>query len=171
MQWQCINWLNGLKIAMKLNKLALALLVLLSACSVQKTETPAQKIEMPPPEQPTVPMESPQVMPPAPHQTMTPDASGYSTQGVASVYPKQFHGSSMASGEIYDIYGMTAAVADLPFDARVEVTNPLNGRKVVVSVQDRLNNSGDVIQLSYIAAEILEVRPGMQVTVRGLAAR
>lgn len=156
---------------MKLNKLALTLLVLLSACSVQKTEPPAQKIETPPPtEQPTVPTELPSVTPPPPRK-MTPDASHYSTQGIASVYPKQFHGSSMASGEIYDIYGMTAAVADLPFDARVEVTNPLNGRKVVLSVQDRLNNSDNAIQLSYIAAEILEVRPGMQVTVRGLPSR
>lgn len=170
MQWRCINWLNGLKIAMKLNKLALTLLLLLSACSVQKTETPAQKAETPPPEQPTVSTESPQVIPPPPRK-MTPDASHYSTQGIASVYPKQLHGSSMASGEIYDIYGMTAAVANLPFNARVEVTNPLNGRKVVLSVQDRLNNSDNVIQLSYVAAEILELRTGMQVTVRGLPAR
>jgi rare lipoprotein A len=170
MQWRCINWRNGLKIAMKLNKLALTLLLLLTACSVQKTETPAQKMETPPPEQPTVPTELPQVTPPPPRK-MTPDASHYSTQGLASVYPKQSHGSSMASGEIYDIYGMTAAVADLPFNARVEVTNPLNGNKVVLSVQDRLTTREAVIQLSYIAAELLELRPGMQVTVRGLPAR
>lgn len=171
MQWQCINWLNGLKIAMKLNKLALTLLLLLSACSVQKTETPAQKVEPPLPEQPTVPTELPQIAPSPSPRKMTPDASHYSTQGIASIYPKQFHGSSMASGEIYDIYGMTAAVANLPFNANVEVTNPLNGRKVVLSVQDRFDNSDNVIQLSYIAAEILELRTGMQVTVRGLPSR
>ncbi len=155
---------------MKLNKLALTLLLLLSACSVQKTETSTQKAETPPPEQPTVSTELPQVTSPSPRK-MAPDASHYSTQGSASVYPKQFHGSAMASGEIYDIYGMTAAVANLPFNARVEVTNPLNGRKVVVKVQDRMTDRDNVIQLSYIAAEILAVRPGMQVTVRGLPAR
>ncbi|PRX99078.1 septal ring lytic transglycosylase RlpA family protein [Allonocardiopsis opalescens] len=42
-----------------------------------------------------------------------------------------------ASGETFDPTAMTAAHRTLPFDTRVQVTNPDNGRSVIVRINDR----------------------------------
>jgi len=172
MQWRFINWHNGLRIAMKLNKLLFTLILLgLTACSVQKTE-PQGQVEIKPGDTtppPTEPIESPSVVPP---RVTAPDASQYSAQGLARIYPSQLHGSKVVSGEIYDIYGMTAAMADLPLYARVEVFNPQTGRKAIVTVNDRLSEGNNLIQLSYLAADILGLQQNNSpVMVRGLPAR
>lgn len=168
MQWLFINWDNGLKIAMKLNKFILVAIVLtFTACSVPKTEQQGQVTETPPVEtsQPATP-----VTPPPPRVT-TPDAAYFSAQGMATIYPSQSHGSQTANGEIYDIYGMTAAMADLPFLARVEVFNPQTGRKAIVTINDRLGQGNGLIQMSYLAAKMLELQNNTPVVVRGLPAR
>jgi len=174
MQWLFINWRNGLKIAMKLNKLLFTLILLgLTACSVQKTE-PQGQVEIKPSNTTpplTEPSESPTVTVVPPRVT-APDASQYSAQGLARIYPSQLHGSKVVSGEIYDIYGMTAAMADLPLYARVEVFNPQTGRKAIVTVNDRLSDGNNLIQLSYLAADILGLQQNnTPVIVRGLPAR
>jgi rare lipoprotein A len=46
-------------------------------------------------------------------------------------------GSTTASGEPFDPNGMTAAHRTLPFNTRVRVTNPANGKSVVVRINDR----------------------------------
>lgn len=56
---------------------------------------------------------------------------------VASYYADEFHGRPTASGETYDMHGMTAAHRELPFGTTLEVTNTVNGRSVVVTVNDR----------------------------------
>ena len=79
--------------------------------------------------------------------------SPYSVQGVGSWYGRKFHGQATASGERYDMYGMTAAHPLLPIPSYARVTNLENGKSVVVRVNDRgpfLN--GRLIDLSYTAA-------------------
>ncbi len=80
-------------------------------------------------------------------------AKGYKKQGMASWYGKQFHGKKTAIGEVYDMYGMTAAHTLLPLPSYVKVTNVENGRSVVVRVNDRgpFKHKRE-IDLSYAAA-------------------
>jgi rare lipoprotein A len=80
----------------------------------------------------------------------------FKQQGVASWYGKKFHGQRTSSGEIYDMYGMTAAHTTLPIPSYAKVTNLRNGRWVVVRVNDRGPfHSERVIDLSYAAAHKL----------------
>lgn len=77
----------------------------------------------------------------------------YAAVGLASYYGGQFHGRRTASGERYDMYGLTAAHPVLAFGSRVEVTNLKNGRKVRVRINDRGPfKKGRIIDLSYAAA-------------------
>lgn len=62
---------------------------------------------------------------------------GFSEEGIASWYGRDFHGKKTANGERYDMYGMTAAHKLLPFNTDVRVTNLSNGKSVVVRVNDR----------------------------------
>ncbi len=89
-------------------------------------------------------------------------AVGFREQGIASWYGKKFHGRRTSSGEIYDMYAMTAAHKTLPLPTYVSVTNVNNNRKVIVRVNDRGPFIDDrVIDLSYSAArELGLVRPG-----------
>jgi rare lipoprotein A len=74
-------------------------------------------------------------------------------RGVASWYGRKFHGQRTSSGELYDMFAMTAAHPTLPLFSWVRVTNPANGRAVVVKVNDRGPFHSDrVIDLSYTAA-------------------
>ena len=73
--------------------------------------------------------------------------------GAASWYGRQFHGNRTASGEIYDMFAMTAAHPTLPIPSYVRVTNQRNGRSVIVRVNDRGPfKDGRIIDLSYGAA-------------------
>jgi peptidoglycan lytic transglycosylase len=81
------------------------------------------------------------------------DARGFKQRGVASWYGRRFHGQKTASGELYDMYAMTAAHPTLPIPSYARVTNLANGRSVVVRVNDRGPfHSSRVIDLSYAAA-------------------
>ncbi len=84
-----------------------------------------------------------------------PDLSGasYKQRGVGSWYGRKFHGQRTSSGEIYDMYAMTAAHPTLPIPCYALVTNLQNGKSVIVRVNDRgpfLHNR--VMDLSYAAA-------------------
>lgn len=88
-------------------------------------------------------------------RTYTPIAGNapYRATGVASWYGKKFHGQRTATGEVYDMYGMSAAHTTLPLPSYARVTNPKNGKTVIVRVNDRGPFHGDrVIDLSYTAA-------------------
>ncbi|MES2501988.1 MAG: septal ring lytic transglycosylase RlpA family protein, partial [Pseudomonadota bacterium] len=77
----------------------------------------------------------------------------YKERGVASWYGKRYHGKKTASGEVYDMYSMSAAHTTLPLPSYVKVTNPANGRFVIVRVNDRGPfKSNRLIDLSYAAA-------------------
>jgi len=82
--------------------------------------------------------------------------------GLASWYGRKFHGQPTASGEIYDMYAMTAAHKTMPIPSYAVVRNPANGREVVVRVNDRGPFAdGRVIDLSYTAALRLGVLRGV----------
>ena len=80
----------------------------------------------------------------------------YTEEGVASWYGKKFHGRRTSSGEIYDMFAMTAAHRTLPLPTYVEVTSLENGSRAVVRVNDRGPFHDDrVLDLSYAAASKL----------------
>jgi len=82
----------------------------------------------------------------------------YKKQGVASWYGKRYHGRKTSSGEVYDMFGMTAAHPILPIPSYVKVTNVQNGAFVVVKVNDRGPFKRDrLIDLSYVAAHKLGI--------------
>ena len=55
----------------------------------------------------------------------------------ASWYGPKFHGKYTANGEIYDQMAFTAAHKQLKFGTLLKVTNPRNGRSVIVRINDR----------------------------------
>jgi len=83
---------------------------------------------------------------------------GFRQKGTASWYGKKFHGKRTSSGEVYDMYKMTAAHTVLPIPSYAKVTNLRNGRSVVVRVNDRGPfKHNRVMDLSYAAALKLDV--------------
>ena len=87
-----------------------------------------------------------------------PTSAGYVQRGVASWYGQDFHGLSTSSGETYDMNAMTAAHTTLPLPTWVEVTNLVNGKRVIVKVNDRgpfVDNR--LIDLSFAAATALDM--------------
>src|SRR5260221_5080944 len=77
----------------------------------------------------------------------------YHQRGVASWYGKKVHGQKTASGETYDMYGMTAAHPILPIPSYARVTSVRSGTQVIVVINDRGPfHSARVIDLSYAAA-------------------
>lgn len=88
-------------------------------------------------------------------KTYTPlqETGSYKERGSASWYGKKFHGQRTSIGEIYDMYGMTAAHPTLPIPSYARVTNVATGKAVVVRVNDRgpfLHKR--IMDLSYVAA-------------------
>jgi len=82
----------------------------------------------------------------------------YRARGVATWYGRRYHGKQTSSGEIYDMYKMTAAHPVLPIPSYVRVTNLANGRSVAVRVNDRGPFVDDrLIDLSYTAAHKLGI--------------
>jgi rare lipoprotein A len=86
------------------------------------------------------------------------DAEGFSEEGLASWYGKDFHGRKTSNGETYDMYAMTAAHKILPMNVFLKVTNLNNGQSAVVRVNDRGPFvKSRIIDLSYSAAQQLGV--------------
>ncbi|NMK47368.1 septal ring lytic transglycosylase RlpA family protein, partial [Achromobacter sp. Bel] len=88
-------------------------------------------------------------------QRYVPDTSGqpYKQRGTASWYGKKFHGNSTSIGESYDMYAMTAAHTTLPIPSYARVTSLVNGKTIVVRVNDRGPFHSDrIMDLSYVAA-------------------
>ena len=77
----------------------------------------------------------------------------YSQQGVASWYGVKFHGQRTSSGELYDMYKMTAAHPTLPIPSYARITSLDSGKQVVVRINDRGPfHSSRLIDVSYTAA-------------------
>ncbi|OUM00287.1 hypothetical protein A8M77_22085 [Variovorax sp. JS1663] len=77
-------------------------------------------------------------------------------RGGASWYGIQFHQRKTANGERFDMTALTAAHKTLPFNTRVCVRSLVNGREVLVRINDRgPYASGRIIDLSRAAADAL----------------
>ncbi len=85
-------------------------------------------------------------------------SAGYRERGIASWYGTKFHGHRTSSGEIYDMYKMSAAHKTLPLPTYARVTNLENGKSVIVKINDRGPfHENRLIDLSYAAAARLEI--------------
>jgi rare lipoprotein A len=85
----------------------------------------------------------------------------YTARGIATWYGRRYHGKPTSSGEIYDMYAMTAAHTTLPIPSYARVTHVATGKSVVVRINDRGPFvEGRIIDLSYTAAHKLGVLAG-----------
>jgi len=88
-------------------------------------------------------------------KTYTPitDNEPFKQKGTGTWYGKKFHGQRTSSGEIYDMYKMTAAHPTLPIPSYARVTSIDSGEQVIVRVNDRGPfHATRVIDVSYTAA-------------------
>ncbi len=76
---------------------------------------------------------------------------------LVSWYGGQFHGRTMANGDVFDKHDpTTAAHKSLPFGTKVDVSNPETGQVITVEVRDRGPFSpGRTFDLSEAGAEML----------------
>jgi rare lipoprotein A len=94
----------------------------------------------------------------APHFHVVPRKPGWTETGMATWYGAKFHGRATSSGEIYDMYKLTAAHPSLPFGTIVRVTNLSNNKSTVVRINDRgPSQRGRIIDVSYAAAKDLDM--------------
>jgi len=126
--------------------LVLMSLTVLASCNTQQPPPPPQPVPAvaPPPPPP----------PPPPPQTKAPKPRA----AVVSFQGNESAGRPTASGEPYDPDDMTAASKTYPIGSRVEVTNPKNGKSVIVRINDRGPHvRGRSLDLSKAAAEELGI--------------
>tara|TARA_B110000014_G_scaffold58804_1_gene39705 strand:+ start:211 stop:681 length:471 start_codon:yes stop_codon:yes gene_type:complete len=77
--------------------------------------------------------------------------------GVSSWYGPQFHGNLTANGEVYDMYGITAAHKEFPLNTVARVTNLDNDKSIILRINDRGPYvDGRILDCSYGAALKLE---------------
>jgi peptidoglycan lytic transglycosylase len=150
------------------------LALVLAACATTRRPPPPAPVPFPVPPPPADIAAIPDAVPRAePHSAhgnppfydalgrryfVLPSADGYDERGVASWYGPTFHGGNTSSGELYDMYGMTAAHKTLPLPTYARVTNLANGRSVVVRINDRGPFVANrIIDLSYTAAAKLDM--------------
>lgn len=77
-------------------------------------------------------------------------------KGIASYYHSKFNGRLTSTGEVFSNKLFTAANNFLPLHTIVRVTNPANGKSVVVRINDRMNKRNTrLIDLSEAAARQL----------------
>ena len=77
--------------------------------------------------------------------------------GVSSYYGPKFHGKLTANGEVYDMYGVTAAHKEIPLNTVARVTNLDNGKSLILRINDRGPYiDGRILDCSYGAAKKLD---------------
>ena len=73
--------------------------------------------------------------------------------GISSYYGQKFHGKLTANGEVFDMYGLTAAHKTLPLNTIIRVTNKANDNSLILRVNDRGPYVGNrILDCSYGAA-------------------
>ena len=78
--------------------------------------------------------------------------------GKASYYSKRATGRMTASGDRLHHDSLTCAHRSYPFGTLLQVTNPSNGRMIVVRVNDRGPFvRGRIVDLSWAAAKVLDI--------------
>lgn len=89
--------------------------------------------------------------------------------GQASWYGPGFHGRKTASGTRFNQYALTAAHRSLPLGTRARVTNLKNGKKVLVTINDRgPYYGGRIIDLSRAAAKQLAMNGTAPVRIEAI---
>jgi len=115
----------------------------------------------PPAYPPELPSTAPQTTPGAGAQEPSVPANAkpiYTEIGIASWYGPPYNNRKAATGEIYDMYQLTAAHKTLPLNSIARVTNLANGKSVVVRINDRGPFVGDrIVDLSLAAAKAIGV--------------
>jgi len=82
------------------------------------------------------------------------DSPGSVQEGIASWYGPDFHGKKTSSGEVYDMYDLSAAHKTLPMNTQIRVTNKYNKKSIVVRVNDRGPFvKGRIVDLSFSAGK------------------
>ena len=77
-------------------------------------------------------------------------------KGLSSYYGPKFHGKLTANGEIFDMYGVTAAHKEFPFNTVTRVTNENNGKSLIIRINDRGPYiDGRILDCSFGAAKKL----------------
>ena len=77
--------------------------------------------------------------------------------GISSFYAEDFHGKLTANGEVYDMYGVTAAHKTLPLNTVCRVTNLANNKSLILRINDRGPYiAGRILDCSYGAAKKLD---------------
>ena len=77
-------------------------------------------------------------------------------RGVSSWYGPNFHGKLTANGEVYDMYGVTAAHKTLTLGTVVRVTNLDNEKSLILRINDRGPYvDGRILDCSFGAAKKL----------------
>lgn len=107
-----------------------------------------------------------QPAPPAAESTMpaaaAPVAADHAMSGTAAWYGRKFAGRKTASGQRFNPFAMTAAHPTLAFGTRVKVTNTRNNRIVIVTINDRMNSPGRMLDVTQAAAKRLGfIRAGL----------
>lgn len=78
--------------------------------------------------------------------------------GIASYYGDDFHGNVTANGEVYDMYGISAAHPTYPSGTIVRVTNLTNYKSEILRINDHMpQHPKRIIDLSYGAAQKLDI--------------
>jgi rare lipoprotein A len=78
--------------------------------------------------------------------------------GVASYYADKYNGLITYNGEVYDMYGLSAAHPAYPMGTVVRVTNLSNDKSVIIKINDRMPFRPDrIIDLSLGAAMELDM--------------
>jgi rare lipoprotein A len=84
------------------------------------------------------------------------NCTGFIQEGIGSWYGIPFHGRQTSNGEIFDMNALSAAHKTLPLGIWIKVTNLVNGREIIVRVNDRGPYFKDrVLDLSVAAAKEL----------------
>ena len=78
-------------------------------------------------------------------------------KGISSFYAEDFHGKLTANGEVYDMYGLTAAHKTMPLNTICRVTNLANDKSLILRINDRGPYiKGRILDCSYGAAKKLD---------------
>ncbi|WP_337262036.1 MULTISPECIES: endolytic peptidoglycan transglycosylase RlpA [unclassified Serratia (in: enterobacteria)] len=156
---------------------AVAVAVLLSACTTTTEETPAPQQQpyngpvteiggVEPRYEPYNPTTMQDYKVNGDTYRIVKDPQNFSQTGLAAWYGEEANGNTTAIGERFDPNALTAAHPTLPIPSYVRVTNLANGRQLVVRVNDRgPYTQGRIIDLSKAVADRLNLTSNTKVKV------
>ena len=137
---------------MPLRRACVLCAVVLSTAACAGTVGPSARTAAPAPSlstasSATLPVTAPPTHGPAPITLET---------GTAAWYGKEYQGKKTASGEVFDMNGLTAAHRTLPLGTVIRVTNIENIKNVIVTINDRGPFTRNrILDLTYAAAKEL----------------